>query len=82
MTSPDQHSPHTRLWRCPNCGQVLFSDPPPDMCAFCEDFTTWQLISGNGSPASNQDAAHDNAASTKIDDLDDSSAYQPPLFDE
>ncbi|GAB4516189.1 MAG: hypothetical protein OHK0046_21090 [Anaerolineae bacterium] len=34
----------TRLWQCPNCGQVLFSDQPPDMCDFCRDFTTWRLI--------------------------------------
>jgi hypothetical protein len=31
------------LWRCPNCGQLIFSDYPPDKCAFCDDFTTWQL---------------------------------------
>ncbi len=34
------------LWRCPNCGQVHFGEDPPDMCDFCQDFTTWGLISG------------------------------------
>ncbi|HEX2618846.1 MAG TPA: hypothetical protein VHL11_01830 [Phototrophicaceae bacterium] len=33
-------------WRCPNCGQLQFGDTPPDMCAFCRDFTTWQLVAG------------------------------------
>jgi hypothetical protein len=33
-------------WMCPNCGQVHFGDVPPDMCDFCQDFTTWRLISG------------------------------------
>lgn len=32
-------------WRCPNCGQMNFSDEPPDMCDFCQDFTTWQPVS-------------------------------------
>jgi hypothetical protein len=31
-------------WRCPNCGQMNFSEEPPDMCDFCQDFTTWQLV--------------------------------------
>jgi hypothetical protein len=31
-------------WRCPNCGQMNFSEEPPDMCDFCQDFTTWQHV--------------------------------------
>lgn len=34
--------PCLKLWRCPNCGQMYFGDDPPDMCAMCRDFTTWQ----------------------------------------
>jgi hypothetical protein len=33
-----------KLWRCPNCGQVHFADVPPDMCDFCQDFTTWKPL--------------------------------------
>jgi hypothetical protein len=35
-----------KLWRCPNCGQSYFGAAAPDMCDFCSDFTTWQLIAG------------------------------------
>ncbi len=34
-------------WRCLNCGQNIFvvSDTePPDICQYCKDMTTWQLI--------------------------------------
>lgn len=36
--------PCLKLWRCPNCGQMYFGDDPPDMCAMCRDFTTWQEV--------------------------------------
>jgi hypothetical protein len=39
-----------QLWECPNCGQLLFSDSPPDMCDFCGDFTTWKKRSDEVSP--------------------------------
>lgn len=30
------------VWLCPNCGQWHFAvEQPPEMCAFCRDFTTW-----------------------------------------
>lgn len=32
------------VWLCPNCGQLHFADTPPDMCDYCQDFTTWQRI--------------------------------------
>ncbi|MEO0560888.1 MAG: hypothetical protein AAF125_02170 [Chloroflexota bacterium] len=31
-------------WVCPNCGQMYFGDDPPDMCDYCEDFTTWRAV--------------------------------------
>jgi uncharacterized OB-fold protein len=34
-------------WRCPNCGQTLFTAPdfePPDICHYCRDMTTWQRV--------------------------------------
>ena len=31
-------------WYCPNCGQRYFGDHPPDMCDFCQDFTTWKPL--------------------------------------
>ncbi|MDQ7025357.1 MAG: hypothetical protein Q9P01_01125 [Anaerolineae bacterium] len=34
-------------WRCPNCGQTLFTAPndePPDICNYCRDMTTWQRV--------------------------------------
>ena len=34
-------------WRCPNCGQTLFTAPdyePPDICDYCRDMTTWQRV--------------------------------------
>jgi hypothetical protein len=44
--SSEQGEPDGALcyWRCPNCGQMNFSEEPPDMCDFCQDFTTWQLV--------------------------------------
>ncbi len=33
-----------RIWRCPNCGQRCFGEHPPDLCAYCSDFTTWQPV--------------------------------------
>ncbi len=44
---PDRHSNTTvyiSWWYCPNCGQTYFGDDPPDMCDFCEDFTTWKRV--------------------------------------
>lgn len=35
-------NPPQLWWRCPNCGQTYFGEDPPDMCDFCQDFTTWQ----------------------------------------
>ncbi|MBL8162042.1 MAG: hypothetical protein JNJ61_08655 [Anaerolineae bacterium] len=29
-------------WECPNCGQTFFGEHPPDLCAYCRDFTTWR----------------------------------------
>lgn len=31
-------------WECPNCGQHYFSDDLPDMCDYCQDFTTWRRV--------------------------------------
>lgn len=34
-------------WRCPNCGQMLFThgdESPPDTCDYCDDMTTWQRV--------------------------------------
>jgi rubrerythrin len=44
---PDVQATTIIRWRCPNCGQTLFTAPdesPPDMCAYCDDFTTWQKL--------------------------------------
>ena len=38
-------------WYCPNCGQHIFTpidEEPPEVCAYCEDMTTWQLVEGGG----------------------------------
>jgi rubrerythrin len=32
-----------RIWECPNCGQSYFGENPPDLCDYCQDFTTWRL---------------------------------------
>jgi hypothetical protein len=45
-------------WRCPNCGQQIFTNPdenPPDMCAYCQDMTTWQCLSDDN--AANSDSS-------------------------
>jgi uncharacterized OB-fold protein len=42
---PEQ--PQIIRWRCPNCGQTLFTaadDYPPDICDYCKDMTTWQRV--------------------------------------
>jgi len=34
-------------WRCPNCGQHIFvvrGLEPPDLCEYCKDMTTWELV--------------------------------------
>jgi hypothetical protein len=44
--SSTENKPVVR-WRCPNCGQTLFTAPdyePPDICAYCRDMTTWQRV--------------------------------------
>lgn len=41
------HRADVRQWRCMNCGQHIFTtvqDTPPDICAYCCDMTTWQVI--------------------------------------
>jgi len=33
--------------RCPNCGQHIFvaaESEPSEICQYCKDMTTWQLI--------------------------------------
>jgi uncharacterized OB-fold protein len=32
------------IWQCPNCGQSYFGEYPPDMCDYCQDFTTWRQV--------------------------------------
>lgn len=32
------------IWECPNCGQQYFGAHPPDLCAYCCDFTTWRPV--------------------------------------
>jgi hypothetical protein len=35
--------------RCPNCGQNIFvtaEDEPPEICQYCNDMTTWQVLQG------------------------------------
>lgn len=39
--TPTETSALVNVWLCPNCGQWHFADEPPEMCAFCSDFTTW-----------------------------------------
>jgi hypothetical protein len=41
-----QRPPGTSLiiWQCPNCGQSYFGEQPPDMCDYCQDFTTWRRV--------------------------------------
>ncbi|MBC8100062.1 MAG: hypothetical protein H7Y11_11515 [Armatimonadetes bacterium] len=46
----ENHRSDICYWCCPNCGQVHFSDSPPDMCAFCRDFTTWERVSRAAPP--------------------------------
>jgi hypothetical protein len=43
----DEGESPVKLWRCPNCGQVHFAEVPPDMCDFCQDFTTWKPLEGS-----------------------------------
>jgi len=31
-------------WVCPNCGQQFFGKNPPDLCDYCQDFTTWRRV--------------------------------------
>jgi DNA-binding transcriptional ArsR family regulator len=48
-------------WECPNCGQHYFSDNPPDMCDYCQDFTTWRRVNVGGSGVVSPDAPVQNA---------------------
>lgn len=35
--------------RCLNCGQLIFAAAevkPPEVCQYCDDMTTWQVIDG------------------------------------
>lgn len=70
-------------WRCPNCGQVHFGDHPPDLCAFCRDFTTWQLIAGQApSPPAPDDAPPSPLSPDKDEDEQDKrDPRQRRLFD-
>jgi hypothetical protein len=38
------------IWQCPNCGQNYFGAHPPDMCDYCQDFTTWQPVKPDDQP--------------------------------
>jgi len=46
--SPSDQLPETPdfelRWECPNCGQHVFGAEPPDLCDFCQDFTTWRCL--------------------------------------
>lgn len=47
-----QPTPTIIHWRCPNCGQTIFTDgddAPPDLCHFCRDMTTWQRLTTQNS---------------------------------
>ncbi|MFZ4826809.1 MAG: hypothetical protein ACOYLB_05590 [Phototrophicaceae bacterium] len=48
-TASDPEHPPQR-WYCPNCGQVIFGETPPDLCAFCKDFTTWKQFNEQPHP--------------------------------
>jgi len=75
LTIPPTPVPY---WRCPNCGQVHFGDSPPDMCAFCQDFTTWQRLEEDDIPTTPNLAATPSAPSGDQADSD----TQLPLFKE
>ncbi len=45
--APDQAASTIVYYRCPNCGQLYFSDVDaalPDMCSRCNDMTTWEPL--------------------------------------
>lgn len=46
-----QRTPATAImfWECPNCGQSYFGEQPPDLCDYCQDFTTWRPVNQNRS---------------------------------
>ena len=47
QTEPVPDPPGCRRWRCPNCGQMTFTlddAAPDDICAYCDDFTTWEPV--------------------------------------
>jgi rubredoxin len=64
--------PRVARWECPNCGQSYFGDNPPDMCDFCEDFTTWRPLHGPQTPPKPGSKRHPP----------DERAQQPRLFDD
>lgn len=35
------------IWECPNCGQSYFGEETPDLCDYCQDFTTWRRVRHN-----------------------------------
>jgi hypothetical protein len=88
--------PAIRYWHCPNCGQVYFSDPPPDLCDVCQDFTTWQPLNGDRPPQRKRhdhdgekpaasgpdDAAGTDPDTTATSNQDDQPTSQPPLFND
>jgi rubredoxin len=92
----NDQTPAIRYWHCPNCGQVYFSDPPPDLCDVCQDFTTWQPLNGDRparrdrrdrdeeKPAAPQpdDPAAEDSGTVATSGQDDEPASQPPLFGE
>lgn len=44
---PESDEPVIERWRCPNCGQQHFTacgQEPPDICAYCQDMTTWEHL--------------------------------------
>lgn len=50
--SQDNHAHNDELadivrWRCLTCGQQHFTTSdrePPDICDYCKDMTTWELL--------------------------------------
>ncbi|MGV2436511.1 MAG UNVERIFIED_CONTAM: hypothetical protein LVT10_17785 [Anaerolineae bacterium] len=40
-SAPDPEHPPQR-WHLSQLWAVIFGETPPDLCAFCKDFTTWK----------------------------------------
>lgn len=48
----EEDLPTILRWRCPNCGQQVFTPPdesPPELCDYCADYTTWERYTPPGS---------------------------------